>query len=81
VQGLVQQDAGVIAGKRAAGGVGAMLARCQADDDHPRGGIAERRDRAAEITRVFGFHLFEEIVQAAATGAVNIEMTHYELVR
>jgi hypothetical protein len=49
VQGRVQQDAGMIAGKGPAGAIGTMLARSQANDQQSGAGVPERGNGPAKI--------------------------------
>ena len=52
VQHAIEKMTGAIAGERAAGAVGAMRARRQAEDQHPRVHIAEARHRLGPIVAV-----------------------------
>jgi hypothetical protein len=56
----VEQDAGIIPGKRASGGIGAVHARREADDQQPCLRITEGSDRGAMITGMFLTGLSEE---------------------
>jgi hypothetical protein len=56
----VEQDAGIIAGKRTPGGIGAVHARCEANDQQTCPGITEWGNRGAMITRMFLTCLGEE---------------------
>jgi hypothetical protein len=68
VQRLVEQDAGVIAGERAPGAIGAMHAGCQADDQQARLGVAKRKHGAGMVVGMPGTHLGKEAREAGTIG-------------
>ena len=65
VQGAVQQDAGVIAGERPAGAIGAVHPRRETDDEQPVARAAEGRHRPAVISRDAATGLHRGSAQAA----------------
>ena len=54
----------MIAGERPAAAVGAMHARCEADDQESRTGIAERQHRPGVVAGVLMAHFGQETGEA-----------------
>ncbi len=69
----VEQDAGVVAGKRSPGAIGAMQARRQANDQQPMTLASKRRDRPAVVLGMALADRLEKRGQPAAAPAVRIE--------
>ncbi len=74
MQRFVEQDAGVVAGERAPGGVGAVEARREADDQQARVAIAERRHRRAVIRGMLRPALVEELREPRTGRAGLVEL-------
>ena len=73
VQGLVQQYPGMVAGERASAAVGAVHARCEADDQQGRCRVAKRRHRARVVIGMLRAHLVEKVGEAWTGPAVRIK--------
>src|SRR6185312_3974631 len=69
-QGLVEQHAGIVAGERPAGAVGALQARRKPDDQQPRVRRPKRGHRRVEPGRLLLPPRFAEFDQSRATRAV-----------
>src|SRR5450432_2154819 len=73
MQRLIQQDPGMIAGKRPPGAVGAMLAGRQSDNQQPRIHGPKRWHRPAEVIRLFEAHGIEKRGETATAPAHRIK--------
>ena len=73
VQRAVEQDAGVIAGKRPAGPVRAVHPRGEPHHQQVGAGIAERRHGAGVIVRMFTTHLGQKPCQSRTGDAMDVE--------
>ena len=71
MQGFVKQDAGMIAGKRSPGAVGAMHAGGEADDQQSCFVVAKGHDRARMVIGVFDADIGKKAGQPFALGAVE----------
>src|SRR5688572_24883331 len=76
VQRAVEQDSGVIAREGTAGGVRAVQTGRESDDQEPRVGIAERRNRRAVVSRKLLTPRFQKRGETWATLACRIEDGH-----
>ena len=68
-QRCVEEIAGVVAGERSPGAIGAVEARREADDQQPAGFVAERGDRAVDTSRAPCGGCRRERQRAVGTGA------------
>lgn len=73
MQRAVEQDAGVIAGKRSPGAIGAMQSRRQTNDQQPMTLASKRRNRPAVVAGMSLAHRLEKAGQPAAAAAIRIE--------
>jgi len=73
VQRAVQENPRVIAGEGPPRAIGAVPARCEADDEQPVAAAAEGRDRSAMVVRVLDPDDVEMARQAPAQAAVRLE--------
>ena len=70
-EGRVEEVAGIVAGKRPAGPVGALHARCQSDDQQPGVEFAERADRRILPVWEFALQVVAERREPRAARAVE----------
>ena len=70
-QGLIEENAGIIAGEWSTGGIRAMHSRCQADHQEPRSRVAERWYRRTKIIGVMNLDLFKKAAQPFAPRTVQ----------
>ena len=71
-QRRIQQDASIVAGKRAPARVGAVHAGRQPDDDQPRGRIAKGRHRTAEVPRICFADFVKEAGEPRTAAAIGV---------
>src|ERR1700730_6510450 len=69
-QRCIEQIAGIIAGDRPAGAIGAAQSRCEANDEEARVGWPERFDRRVEPLRFLRTPSFAENDEARAARAI-----------
>ena len=73
MQGAVEKNAGVVAGKWPAGAIGAMPARSEPYDEQPVQPAAEGSDRPAVVARMQRLDGVSMARQARAQAAVGVE--------
>ncbi len=74
MQGLIQQDAGGVAGEGAAAAVGAVHAGREADDQKLGVRVAKRRHRPGMVGGIAGVDVIQKRGEARAGTAVGIEI-------
>lgn len=79
IERLVQQKTGVISGKRPAGSVGTVFARCQPDNQKSGIRITKWWYGSAVIVRQLSFYFIKKCCKALAAPAVHIKLDSYRV--